>query len=272
MLQLILICSLFSYGMFTIQRPGFVLHGLRGFWKLLPEALHETFFACGVCVASLWGGSCFIYVTSVDTFVPVNLQPIAYLPVAMICCSGLNAVLDRAVKAFEKHYGYQPPSTAKGEQQWNYLLPYAELRKTICRQFLVDNLNRGYHVIEIGGFQDIYSNAKRYHSYGYNNKLDEHEIVKLIHHFRTTKQKYVVFIMGLYYEGNLRFLKKLIQEANVALIEYSDDGISRQQIDLITEGIKTKLLIPEYTINSHDQTSPTKCGSTEKRKIIILQP
>jgi hypothetical protein len=235
MLQIIAICSLFSYGMFTIQRPGFVLASLRTLWKKFPESIHESLFACGICVASIWGGGCYIYLMLLENYAPENYLTLLYLPVIIVCCSGVNAIFDRAVKAFEKHYGYHPPTKYKGEMQWSYLLPYAELRKTLVRQFLTDNLNRGHHVIEIGGYHDLYAHSKKYHAYGCNNKLDEHEILRLIHQFRNAGESYSVFIMGLYYEGNLRFLKKLIQSSHVTLIEYSDDGISRHQVELITE-------------------------------------
>jgi hypothetical protein len=271
MLQTIIICSLFSYGAFTVQRPGFILDFMRSVWKLFPERLHETLYACGVCVASLWGGTCYVYIQWLEREQDNPYRLILWIPVILGAVSGLNAIIDRAVKAFEKQYGYKTVQKLKGEDQWKYLLPYSQLRNGICRQFITDNLNRGHSVIEVGGYSELYAHAKNYHSFSAENMLGESEMRSIMRSSIKTGSKYSVFILGLAFEGNLRTLKEFIKHSHVALIEYSDDGISRQQIELLTEGIKTKLLIPEYTINSHE-TPPQKCGSTEKRKVIILQP
>jgi hypothetical protein len=273
MLQLIFVCALFAYGMFTIQRPGFLLAGLRNVWRLFPASLHETLFECGICVASLWGGGSYLYLLLVHQFISPHYRPYFWLPVAIISMSGICAFIDRAVKAFEKHYGYKPAVKSKGEDKWKYLFPYSELRKMMVQQFVTDNIDRNTFVVEIGGSNSKYSSSVYYISYSdATGKLHEKEIIRLIQQFNQTKGKYSVVILGLAYEGNLRALKKLIAHSQASLIEYSDDGISRQQIELLTEGIKTKLLIPEYTINVDPKDAPAKCGSVEKRKVIILQP
>lgn len=185
--------------------------------------------------------------------------------------AGLNAIFDRSVKAFEKHYGYRPAANISGEKRWDYLLPYAEIRRLLTDKFIVDNLNRGHYIVEIGGCNPKYKGLEHYIYYDHSHPFDAYHFQRLMKRFHLEGAVYSVFILGLYYEGPLRDLKKLIQNSHHTLIEYSDDGLSRSQVAMLTEGIKTKLLIPEYSMGT-EQAAPAVCGSVGKRKVLILQP
>lgn len=271
MLEILLICAVASYGMFTLQRPGFLLDKLPNLWKKLPKGLHEPLFACGICVSSIWGSIFFCYLVWVEANVPEYNWWIYWLPIVLIGSVGVTAIIDRAVKAFEKHYGYKAPSQKKDEEKWDYLLPYVELRRMLLSNFVNDNISHGHHIVEIGGCHEKWRDNNQYHWFDSLNPATDANISELIWQLRQERKEYVVVIMGLCFEGDLRVLKRAIICSRAAFIEYSDDGISRQQVELITEGLTTRMLIPEFEINSCE-TAPGQCGQINKRKVIILQP
>lgn len=268
MLQQILISSFFSYGMFTIQRPGFLMAWMRPIWKTFPKKWHETLFECGICVASLWGGLVFLYTEYIIPLASNNWHTMLWLPVIMIAASGVNSFLDRGIKAFEKHYGYKPPQKEiEGEKKWEYLMPYDSLRKIFADNFVLNTIRRDEMVIEIGGLHHDWKGSANYVSYSHSSLLNQDSLAAIFGWQKT----YSVVIMGLAFDGDLRILKKLIEHSHETFIEYSDDGISKQQIEQLTEGIKTKVVLPEFTIEG-PQAAPKECGQVSKRKIILLKP
>jgi hypothetical protein len=264
----ILICALFAYGMFTLQRPGFLLYFLRNVWKKLPKGIHEPLFDCGVCVASLWGGLAYCLVVFVAPLLPGYWPQLLLLPVYIIAASGITAFMDRAVKAFEKHYGYKTPNIATGEQKWDYLLPYNTLRTLLVDSFVRESFRQGIVVIEVGGYHKEWENIK-YLFYNHETTLTRGTLGQCAPYMNGLR--YHVVILGLCFEGDIKVLQELISGAETAVIEYSDDGISRAQIAQITEGMEAQLYIPEFEINT-EKPAPKTCGGAQKRKILYVQP
>jgi hypothetical protein len=272
MLEKIIVCSLFSYGIFTVQRPGFILTRLPNLWKrILPESLHEPFFACGVCVVSVWGTLCYYYMAYVQQYCTYeSLRLFLFLPVILVCATGLNALLDRSVKSFEKNYGYKTPQAKlQGEARWNYLVPYAKLRTMLVDQFVSKMKMANWLIVEVGGKNEAYARYLNYMYFDHTSRLNRDAVAQIIN-MQQKGYSYAVVILGLYYEGDIRDLRELIKYSSQTLIEYSDDGHSRDQIAYLTEGISTKMLIPEYEIYSDEK--PQGCGNITRRKILILEP
>lgn len=105
-LQLIIAGAFFCYGMFTLQRKGFLLEGLKNTWLKFPEALHEPLFSCGVCVTSIWGTTFILCQFLIRKYVAADYTILAEIPFYIISMCGICAVTDRAVKFFEVGYGY----------------------------------------------------------------------------------------------------------------------------------------------------------------------
>lgn len=262
-LNYLLLCSFFAYGIFTLQRPGFLLEGLRSFWKRFPKGIHEPLYSCGVCVASIWGGLAFLYVSACDY---LQLPVVCFLPVVLPAGAGVTAVLDRAVKAFEKIYGYKAPPdpAAPAPKNWDYLLPFDSLRAQIINSFVSATLASGRKLIEIGGYHPEWNHAN-YQAYNSRNVFTEAALSSLKPH------KYDLVLLGLLYDGDLKTLRKAVLHANTVIIEYSDDGLSRQQVDWITEGLNVRLLIPEYEMSTDPCAAPAVCGSTNRRRILVIR-
>lgn len=266
MFEAILISALFAYGMFTIQRPGFLMDWMRPVWKKFPKKMHDTLFECGVCVASLWGGSVYLYQVYLIPELPAVWHPLLYLPIVMIAGSGICAVVDRGVKAMEKVYGYKAPVKSIGEDKWEYLKPYEELRRVFAESFFYNAVYHDRAIVEIGGVDTAWSRAsKKYTFFSHANRLSGEAVDAFIR----KSGDYDVVILGLAFDGDLRELRKLIMFSHSALIEYSDDGISREQVEKITEYLNVKILIPEFHIG--DANAPKQCGRVTKRKIIIVK-
>lgn len=263
----LILCSMFAYGMFTLQRPGFLLQGMRKTWRKFPKAIHEPLFDCGVCVSSIWGGSCFIYLYLVSQL-PANLQNIAQAPVVLVGSAGILSFVDRAVKFFEKSYGYKPaPDPSKPKpKSFEYLMPYEYLRTRMIVNYVNDCFKAGRTMVEIGGIHKEWDDNIRYRSYTKQNPFTLSALNSL------KPYRFDVLILGLYFNGDLKILQKAIAHAHTAIIEYSDDGISRQQVEWITEGLKAKLLVPEYdiSVNDADNCVPGECGCVAKRKFMVI--
>jgi hypothetical protein len=107
MINLIIIGAFFCYGMFTLQRPGFLLESLPSLWKRFPKALHEPLFDCGVCVSSVWGTVFILLQWGIKNIIPAKYVEIASIPIYIVAMCGACAVIDRAVKFFEYGYNYK---------------------------------------------------------------------------------------------------------------------------------------------------------------------
>lgn len=264
----IFIAAMFAYGMFTLQRPGFLLDFMRPFWKkIAPKGLHEPLFECGVCVSSIWGGSCFIYLN-------LFTQWYYMIPVAMIASSGMLAIVDRAVKAFEKHYGYKaagasscsvPQVEAKQEKSWEYLVDSEALRSILIEGFIHRSLDKNHYLIEIGG-KAFYTTRSKYQSFNDKHRLTAENMPAPY----MLGYVYDVVILGLYFEGNLVLLKNLIKNARRTYIEYSKDGESLKQLEFLTKDMNVKILIPEYTLPITGK-APAECGSVTTRSVVMLE-
>jgi hypothetical protein len=107
MFSLIVTGAFFCYGMYTLQRKGFLLDQLPNLWKKLPTKFHEPLFDCGVCVSSVWGIFFIVSQWILKHVVPHKYLEIASIPIYIISMCGICAVIDRAVKFFEYGYNYK---------------------------------------------------------------------------------------------------------------------------------------------------------------------
>ncbi len=117
-LQLIIAGAFFCYGMFTLQRKGFLLEGLKNTWLKLPKALHEPLFSCGVCVTSIWGTIFILCQFLIRKYVAADYIILAEIPFYIIAMCGICAVVDRAVKFFEVGYGYSRKQNPDPTPSW----------------------------------------------------------------------------------------------------------------------------------------------------------
>jgi hypothetical protein len=101
MASIIFIGAFFCYGMFTIQRSGFILDKLPNLWK------HEPLFECGVCVSSIWGIFFIVSQYLIKNYVYGKYIDLVNIPIYIIAMAGVCAVIDRAVKFFEYGYNYK---------------------------------------------------------------------------------------------------------------------------------------------------------------------
>ena len=203
-LDLLLTGAFFCYGMFTLQRPGFLLDFMRKIWKKFPEKLHEPLFSCGVCVSSFWG----------IVFIFLNyyaIYPIIYL----IAFCGICAILDRAVKFWEYGYKYNPVPAISN---YSYL-ENAGFRENMIENFVDDASDKQIVLIEIGGYTSYYEKLGTYKSYDKptNDILNEY-----------ISDPYFVIIKGIAFEGNIDTLLNFLGAPNCKgfVVEGSTSGIS----------------------------------------------
>jgi len=150
MLQLVITGAFFCYGMYTIQRPNFLLDKLPKLWKLFPKSMHEALFSCGICVSSIWGTFFLLSQFAISEFFPLRYQILASIPFYIVAMCGICAVFDRAVKFFEYGYKY---SGIVPESDYSYLNKF-EFRDTLYECFLQAAIKKDYPIIEVGGLTE----------------------------------------------------------------------------------------------------------------------
>ena len=257
-LDLLLTGAFFCYGMYTLQRPGFLLDFMRKIWKKFPEKLHEPFFSCGVCVSSFWG----------IIFLVLNyyeIYPIIYL----IAFCGVCAVLDRAVKFWEYGYKYNPIPAISN---YSYL-ENAKYRDNMLFGFIEDAiLISCSEIIEIGGrttslMHGIVNNKNhifKYKSYDKptNDILNEY-----------VSDPYFVIIKGIAFEGNIDTLLNFLGAPNCKgfVVEGSTSGISGTQINWIMDRFKDQIIQMPYKASLSGEC-PEHCGSNVNERIVIVKP
>ncbi len=248
-LELFIIGFFFCYGMFTLQRPGFLLDFLPRLWKLFPKYLHEPLYSCGVCVSSFWG---IIFLFLVWT----QLYCIAYL---IAFCGGC-ALLDRAVKFFEYGYRYSP---VKPLSNYSYLENMG-FRDSLIESFLVMQVEKNISIIEIGGYTPQLRPFSKY--YTVDKELGDDIIGKYIMY------PYFILIKGLAFEGNFDYLLNLLSAYNCKgfIIEGSLSGESKRQLQWIQDTFPEVIRLPYMT--GIDCEAPDHCGGDINNRIILIKP
>jgi len=256
-LDLLLTGAFFCYGMFTLQRPGFLLDFMRKIWKKFPEKLHEPLFSCGVCVSSFWG----------IVFLVLNyygIYPIIYL----IAFCGICAILDRAVKFWEYGYKYNPVPAISN---YSYL-ENAEYRDNLIFEFVEDAIRYPsfiISIIEIGGNTPIidletkkYRRIYRSYDKPTNDILNEY-----------ISDPYFVIIKGIAFEGNIDTLLNFLGTPNCKgfVVEGSTSGISGTQINWIKDRFKDQIIQMPYKASLSGEC-PEHCGSNVNERIVIVKP
>lgn len=258
-LTLFIIGAFFAYGMYTIQRPGFFAEPLRSIFKRLPEKLHEPFFSCGVCVSSVWG---LYYLAS--TYYAINHgMMILLVPNYLVALAGFCAILDRSVKFFE--YGYRYNYLPKNPD-YTYLSSYIS-RNRLTTPFVVDAIQHGRNIVEIGGFTEWIKNQageERYLSYD----LEQGRIIK----DECFGDNYFVLIKGLCFEGQINNLISILANAKGFIIESSISGTSGTQVNYILDAFdQDDITTIPFKINAFEKNTPAHCAGNVSDRILIIK-
>jgi len=165
MLDILILGAFFCYGVFTIQRNGFLLDSLPNLWKKFPKGLHEPLFSCGICVSSIWGALFLFSYNYIQQNISLEKQLLYMMPLYLLAFVGFTALVDRAVKAFEYNYRY---TQIKPLSNYSYLENYS-FRDSMIECFLTDVINKGILLLEVGGVTEKYANLSKYASYDKSN-------------------------------------------------------------------------------------------------------
>lgn len=251
MINTVLIGAFFCYGVFTLQRPGFLLSKLPTVWKKLPKKLHEPLFSCGVCVSSIWG----IVFILAQYFIHNELLRI---PIYIIAMCGVCALVDRAVKYFEYGYKYNSISPMA---DYSYLSNY-KFRDSLYDCFLQKVVRSGIPILEIGGITE----SLKYSNYSSIDKQSG----TAVEDFQSASADSFILIKGLAFEGNFDKLLHSLSLAQGFIIEGSVGGESGKQIQWIMDKFDLTIKIP-YTVNDNLDCRPDHCGNTNNRVVLIKQ-
>lgn len=260
-LNLIIFGAFFAYGVFTLQRNGFLLDFMQGFWKkIAPKKIHEPLYSCGVCVASIWGIFFMLYYYGVITFIQAQFQYFALIPLFIVAMSGITALLDRAVKFFEYGYKY---TNIKPLSNYSYLENY-EFRDSMILCFLQKAItDKATAIIEVGGYTEAIYRAvdTRYRSF---DKAKGKDIIQTY-----VAGKYFVVIKGLAFEGNFDYLQGLLVNSCGFVVEGSLAGDSGKQLNWIMEAFPEVIKMP-YMTNEKCE-SPSHCGGDINNRIVLVK-
>lgn len=255
----IIIAAFFCYGMYTLQRSGFLLDWLPKIWKRLPVGLHEPLFSCGVCVSSLWGIFFLVSNWYINTYVGESVQYIFRVPLFLVAVCGICAVLDRAIKSFEYNYRYNP---IKPLSNYSYLED-VNFRHKFTGCFLSAIHGTETKIVEIGGFtEDLsYTFGNAYVSY---DKFKGDDVI-----CSYLNKDYFIVIHGLAFEGNFDYLLSLLHSAKGFVIEGSLAGESLRQLNWITDNFKGLIRLP-YVINDCSG-APEHCGGNVSNRVVLVK-
>lgn len=260
MLDVLIMGAFFCYGMFTIQRSGFLLENLPNIWKKFPQKLHEPLFSCGVCVSSIWGLFFIVFTFLVQKFINTEYQLLAKIPLYIISFGGVCALIDRAVKSFEYNYKY---NYIKPLSNYSYLENY-EFRNSMIDSFIQNVLNKKIKIIEIGGFSESIASISEI---GLYQSFDKHNMKDIINSY--IQGEYFILIKGIAFEGNFQHLINLLDNAKGFIVEGSLSGVSGKQLNWIIDNHKGLKRIPYMT--SEMCESPTHCGGDINNRIILIK-
>jgi len=249
--------AFFCYGMYTIQRNGFLLDGLQKLWLKFPKQIHEPLYSCGVCVSSIWGCVYLISTFLIGKHIPIEYQLLANIPLYIISFGGVCALVDRAVKFFEYGYRY---TQIKPLSNYSYLENY-EFRDTMIQCFLNELIEKQVQIIEIGGRTQSLIGYEKYVSF---EKMEGSDIINSY-----IGSEYFILIKGLAFEGNFNYLLNLLSNSNGFIIESSLGGDSGKQLNWILDEHKKVIRIPYMTNDSCD--SPTHCGGNINNRIVVIK-
>lgn len=241
--------ALFCYGMYTLQRPGFLLDRLPVLWKKLPKKLHEPLYSCGVCVSSFWGAVYLLIIIS-------NILILNYISYLVAFC-GFCAILDRAVKHFEYTYKYNPVPELSN---YSYLETYT-YRDDMIFAFLPPP---HIPIVEIGGYTQRIA-EKYYQKYAHYEKKEQSDVLKAYF-----SEPCFFVIKGIAFEGNFDALLNLLEKSCGFIIEGSLSGTSKTQINWILDRFSKDIIKMPYTVNI-SKDSPDHCGGNVNNRIIIIK-
>jgi len=261
MLQNIIISALFSYGMYTIQRPNFFLNPLTQIWKkYFPKSIHEPLYSCGICVASIWTTVYIVYRIVIDAYLDGRIYYIAMLPILSISAAGICALIDRAVKYFEYGYRYNP---VKPNVTYSYLQQF-DYRINMFNGFLQE-LGENIIIVEVGGFtkriQELF--GAKYYSI---DKISGNEINDY-----SVNGNYFLVIQGLLFEGNMEHLITLIRKSKGFIIEGSMAGESKRQMQMILDEFPDVLQMPYTTARVDHNVIPEHCAGEINNRLILVK-
>lgn len=255
--MIFIIGAFFCYGMYTIQRNGFLLDGLPTIWKKIPKSLHEPLFSCGVCVSSIWGILFLVSSWLISTYVQTEYRLLANIPLYIIAFGGMCAVIDRAVKFFEYGYKY---TQIKSLSNYSYLENY-EFRNSMIDCFLKEVTAKAWKIIEIGGVTTTLESYAKYQSF---QKCSGNDITDSY-----VAGDYFILIKGLAFEGDFRELLHLLANSKGFIIEGSLAGDSGKQLNWIMDEYKSLIRLP-YMTNTKCE-APTHCAGDINNRIILIK-
>ncbi len=257
MLEILILGAFFCYGVFTIQRNGFMLDFMPKFWKKFPKGLHEPLFSCVICVSSIWGGLFLFAYNYIQKNIATDNQLLYMIPFYLLAFVGFTALIDRAVKAFEYTYKY---TQIKPLSNYSYL-ENNDIRDSMIECIINDVVSKGILLLEVGGITEKYKDLPKYASYDKSNGCDV--IGTYI------GEDYFLLIKGLAFEGNFDYLMGLIANSQGFIIEGSLAGDSGKQLNWILDKYPSVKRIPYMTDNCID--SPTHCGSDISNRIVLIK-
>jgi hypothetical protein len=260
MINILIFGAFFCYGIFTIQRNGFLLDFLPNFWKKFPKQLHEPLFSCGICVSSIWGSIFIVSSYLIQENVNEKYQILAMMPLYLIAFIGFTAIIDRAVKSFEYNYRY---TQIKPLSNYSYLENY-EFRDSMIECFLSDALNSNLLLVEIGGLTERYAHLTNEGKYVSYDKANGTDIVNSY-----ISEDYFLLIKGIAFEGNFDYLMGLASNAKGFVIEGSLAGDSGKQLKWIMDAFPSVIKMPYMTNCSVE--APTHCAGDVNNRIVLVK-
>lgn len=257
MINILILGAFFCYGVFTIQRNGFLLDFLPNLWNKFPKGLHEPLFSCGICVSSIWGGIFLFSYNYIQKNIAVDNQLLYMIPFYLLAFVGVTALIDRAVKAFEYNYKY---TQIKPLSNYSYLENYT-FRDSMIECFMADIISSNILILEVGGLTEKYASLPKYASYDKSNGCD------VINTY--IGEDYFLLIKGIAFEGNFDYLMGLIANSKGFIIEGSLAGDSGKQLNWIIDKFPSVIRMP-YMTNSCVE-SPTHCSGDINNRIVLIK-